>query len=162
MSDRELLKDKQIGAAKGDSAFTDADDAVRECHEETFVFDANDASGDVAELGIACETKPFKLKRVVFTPDSDLAADVTDYVTHTVARREAGSLGTAHAIATLDTNSAGGNRSLTAWTGAAFDATAAQVALRTFAVGDCLTYASAKGGAPTAPKGKVAITVEYI
>lgn len=160
-SDRKKIKDQQIGVFETAAGIVDADGEVKKMHEETFVFDAGAASGDVAEIGIVFK-KACVVKHIEELPSASLANDGTDtdIVTRTVQKRD-GIGGAAASVATLGTGTVGG-AALTAFVPTSF-ALSATVANLKFAAGNVLTFMSAKTGAPAAPAAsKVLVTVEYV
>lgn len=133
--------------------------AVGEKNEETFIFDL-DADAAQAERGITCR-KPFKVKGIDLTPSSALAAHAANYNTYDVQKRPSAALGAPVSVGTTNTNTAGANVSLVAWTKVSIPLSAT-VANRKFAIGDVLTVKSTETGTPASPLGTIAITVEYI
>lgn len=158
-TDREILKNQQLGAVVTAPAISDPRTAISEVHEETFVFDL-DADASQAERGLPC-LKAYKVKSIKLLPSSSLAAHATAYVTYTVQKRPTGDLTTPVEVAAFDTATGGDNVSLTAWTEYELTLSSTTSYLQ-FAVGDVLTFKSAESSIPTNPIGTVSVTVEYI
>lgn len=157
-TDRTIIKQTEQGELVS-QGLAQPKKAVGEKNEETFIFDL-DADASQGERGITCR-KPFKVKAIDLTPSSALAANGTSYVTYDVQKRPAGALGTPVSVGATNTNTAGANVSLVAWTKQSIPLSAT-LANRKFAVGDVLTVKSTETGTPASPIGTVAVTVEYI
>lgn len=158
-SDRKLIKNYQRGQVKVITGIVDPLGEVGRCHQETFLFPIATASTDEPERGIVC-TKAFRVKSSIFTPSALLAANGSAYVTYSVQKRD-GAGGAAVSVAATDTNTAGANVSLAAFTPVTATPTTTDANL-VFAVGNVLTFKSVKTSTPTSPIGVMAVTVEYI
>jgi hypothetical protein len=159
MGDRQKIKDNQkgvYGVINGVSSAAGAQAAVEQMHEETFVFQAP-AGSPFAEAGIAV-LKACKVKSIRVTAGTTLAADATNNITATVAKRD-GAGGSATTIGAVTTNVAGG--ALTAFVPKTADVSStAGVAL--LAAGNVLTFKTADNGTTTEPALTCSVTVEYV
>jgi hypothetical protein len=154
-TDRELLKQQQAGALQGTTASA-AVDEVGHAHSAYFTWEVT-ADAAVAERGFIVPRKA-RIKEAKFCPSSSLAADGTNYVTQLIQVRD-GAGGAAATAGTLDTNSAGGNVSLTAFEAGTFTLTNANLDC---AAGSVVTFKSTETGAPATPVGLVYVKLEWV
>lgn len=154
-TDRQLLKDAQVGALNTAPLAANArTGVVGEANEETFTF-ITFAAAPYVEQGIAM-TKACRVKAIRLCSATTLAADATNNITATVAKRD-GAGGAAATIGASTTDVAGG--ALTAFTPKTVAITVANMDL---AAGNVLTFKTADNGTTTEPLLSCAITVEYI
>lgn len=154
-TDRSALKNFIKGALKT-AGLTAAFDAVDSQHEETFTF-ITFAAAPYVEQGIVM-TKACKVKSIKLCSATTLAADATNNITATVAKRD-GAGGAAATIGAVTTDVAGG--ALTAFTPKTATVLTAS-AVNVLAAGNVLTFKTADNGTTTEPLLSCAITVEYI
>lgn len=153
-TDRAILKNQQVGALTTAPSIVAPKTAIAEAHESTFTF-ITFAAAPYVEQGIAM-TKPCRVKAIRLCSATTLAADATNNITATVAKRD-GAGGSATTIGTSVTDVAGG--ALTAFTPKTVTLVDAAVEL---AAGNVLTFKTADNGTTTEPLLSCAITVEWI
>lgn len=153
-TDRDILKLQQVGSLQTSGAVSPRS-AVSEAHESTFVF-SNAAGSPLAEVGITMP-KACRVKSIRALSGATLATAAANYVTGTVAKRDA--LGAnLTTIGSFTTNSTGG-AALTAFV----PTTAALVAgTIDIAAGAVLTFALVDNATTTEPAINVSVTVEWI
>ncbi len=154
-TDREIIKQRAAGTAETFGLAASATTAVGQIHEETFVF-SNVAGSPLAEVGIQMR-KACRVKAVVILPAAGLATNATNFVTGTVAKRDAAG-GSLTSIASFTTNSSGG-AALVAFVAQNLTLTASAVEI---AAGASLTYALVDAATTTEVAVFVSVTVEYI
>ncbi len=154
-TDRSALKNfiKSLVKVAG---LTDPFGAVDAMNEETFVWIAP-AGSPYTEQSIGM-TKPCKVKTIRITSGTTLAADGTNNITATVAKRD-GAGGAAVTIGTRTTDVAGG--ALTAHQSSTVTPVTASNA-NVLAAGNVLTFKTVDNGTTTEPLLTCAVTVEYI
>jgi hypothetical protein len=153
-TDREIIKKQQLGVYKTAEGIADPQTAVGKLHEETFTF-ITFAAAPYAEQGIAM-VKKCRVKSIRVTSATTLAADATNNITATVAKRD-GAGGSATVIGAVTTDVAGG--ALTAFTPKTVSVTASAEEI---AAGGVLTFKTVDNGTTTEPLLSCSITVEYI
>lgn len=158
-TDRQIIKKVQKGiyrTAKDDTAIATPAASVEELHEETFTF-ITFAAAPYVEQGITM-VKKCKVKSIRLCSATTLAADGTNNITATVAKRD-GAGGSATTIGASTTDVAGG--ALTAFTPKTVTvSTTAGVA--DIAAGQVLTFKTADNGTTTEPLLSCSVTVEYV
>jgi hypothetical protein len=154
-TDRAYLKQAQAGHFASSGA-ADPVAEVSLAHEETFLF-TTFAAAPYVEQGFHIK-KACRVKSVVLVAATTLAADATNYITATVAKRD-GAGGAATTIGTRATDVAGG--ALTAFTPATMTLVTT-AGVTSLAVGNVLTFKTADAAATTEPLITVSITVEYV
>ncbi len=155
-TDRDIIKQRQIGqAATYGLAETVQGTTVSQMHEETFIF-SNVAGSPIAENGYYMR-KACRVKQVIAMPSANLATAAANYVTGTVAKRDAAGANLT-TIASFTTNSSGG-AALTAFVATNCPVVAAAADI---AAGATLTYALVDNATTTEVAVCVSVTVEYI
>lgn len=118
----------------------------------------SDADGDFAEVATVREKAHGVVTAVEFTGDA-IAADNTDFVTITVAKRD-GAGGAAVTVATYDSRAAN-NGAVTAWVPKAFTLSAVAGALNLLET-DIITVTGVKGGAGKSVTGNIRLVQKVI
>jgi hypothetical protein len=155
-TDRDKIKDQQVGVYVTTAGMSNAQTAVEALHEETFTF-ITFAAAPYVEQGIAM-LKKCKVKSIRLTSATTLAAHATDNITATVSKRD-GAGGAATAIGASTTDVAG--LALTAFVPKTVTvSTTAGVA--DIAAGGVLTFKTADNGTTTEPLIVCSVTVEYM
>jgi hypothetical protein len=156
-SDRKKIKDQQKGQYRTAAGIVDPIGAVKKLHRESFLI-AIGADATFAEIGLSMH-QDGEVVECEFTPSTALAAHASNYISMLVQKRD-GAGGAAVTVASADTNTAGANVSLAAFTPQALTLTTT-TANKRFVDGNVLTFKSTETGTPTTPIGNLRITVEY-
>lgn len=154
-TDRDKVKSQQIGTYVTAAGIVSSETAIRELHQETFTF-ITFAAATYVEQGITM-VKKCKVKSIRIVAATTLAADATNNITCTVAKRD-GAGGSATTIGTVTTDVAGG--ALTAFTPKVVALVTTQGVVD-IAAGQVLTFKTVDNGTTTEPLFSVTVTVEY-